>query len=487
MKGNKVEVGIMGRRVDGHSRRLYFVIGFLVLLTVAVPLQAFNVGDISFYVTNDFLYQYNQLTYNNKENQFYESLTLFANYKKWSVGLTLRGNNFFKQSPNMTLEDPQLDVFRKYVQYSSKHLKITVGDFYSLLGRGMVLSVLKNEDILRERTILGGDVRYNRGRLDLRVLGGRVKDETENQEWTVAGGEINLEYVKHHRIGFHFSYIDDIDTRRQLGKRLTTSISLKGSQLFKNISYYTEVALLDYQDTDALVFTDNGYGIYSNVTYSKSHVTCFLEFKRYKDFNNEMNNPPAADREDEIASIRDTTGLRFYFQYAFFEPDITLFFNAARYEEHGDTGNHFYGGVNIEDLMDRLNLSLSYGVRDIHYRIKRWDGHLIYQFTDRWSSEIIFKDKHYRDGSFIFKEIDYNFQVSYSPFISVFFLHQYSHNRIANLNYFFSGGIKVYLPGGTVVELSGGTIRGGQICSGGQCFVAPPFKGVKCFILHTFK
>jgi hypothetical protein len=455
---------------------------FMLLVLLPEPLPAVKPGKLNLYITNDFLYQYNQLS--ETENQFYESLSLFVNYNQWSLGITLRGNNFFKQSPNDTFADPKFNVYRKYVQYNSKNLEITAGDFYARLGRGLVLSVLKNEEVLRERTILGGDIHYNQGRLDWRVLVGRIKDETQEEEWTVAGGEVTLEYAKNHRAGVHFSYIDDVNTWSSLGKRYTYSVSLQGSKLFKNISYYTELAVLDYRD----IPKDTGYGMFSNITYNKSHVTCFLEFKRYKGFNNEMNNPPSADRaDDEASSINDTTGLRFYFQYAFFEPDIILFVTFGRYKEYFDTGNHIYAGINIEDLMERLDLSLSYGVKDIRYPIQRLDGHLLYQFTHRWSGEITIKDKRYKDDFFTFNEQDHTFQVSCSPSISLFFMHQYSHNRVINLNHFYSGGIKFYFSGGTVIELSGGTIRGGQICSGGQCFVAPPFKGIKCSILHTFK
>ncbi|MCP5107795.1 MAG: hypothetical protein GY950_30685 [bacterium] len=451
------------------------------ILVMPERLQAFQLGKVGFYITNETISNYNQLA--NKKFQLYESLSVFANYKKWSVGFTLRGNNFFKQSPNRTLDSLNSDVYRQYIEYNSKHLKVNVGDFYSLLGRGLVLSVLKNDDVLRERTITGGNVHYNKGRLDFKVLAGRVRDETANQKWYMAGGEMGLEFIKNHSVGVHFSYINDDYSYRELGKRLTYSVSLRGNKLFKNVSYYTEFAALDFEDTGK----ERGYGFYSNITYSKSHFTGFLEFKRYKDFDNEMNNPPLGDRTDEIATMADATGARVFLQYAFFEPDITVFFNVGRYEEYGETGNHIYGGFNIEDLNGRLSLSLSYGIRDILYPIKKWDGHLIYQFSDSWSAELTLKEKRYEDGLFVFKESDHGFQVSYSPIISVFVLHQYSHNKIIDLNHFFSGGITVYLKSGTAIKLSGGTIRGGQICSGGQCFVAPPFKGVKFSLLHTFK
>lgn len=467
------------------NKRIALLVLLLVLLLVfATPhLPAFEIGDsgLSFYITNDFLFQSNSLA--EKKSQFHETLTLFANYGKWSAGVSLRTNNFFKQTPNLSLDRTEFDVYRKYVQYNSKYLNVTAGDFYALLGRGLVLSVLKNDAILRERTILGGNIHFNKGRFDMRVLGGRIKDETYSQEWNMMGGEASLRYVKNHTLGVHFSYIDDVETRRELGRRLTYSVSMKGNKLFKYFGYYAEAAFLSFQDS----YRDNGHAIFTGLTYSKSHVTASLEFKRYKDFDNEMNNPPIADREDEISSINDTSGVRLNLQYAFWDPDIILFINYGRYKEYEETGDHIYGGITIEDLMDRLSLSASYGIRDIHYPIKRVDTHLVYQFTDRWSTELSFKDRRYSDGLFTFKEIDHSLQLSYSPYVSVFAMHQYSHNKIIGLNHFYSGGIRVFLKGGTTIELSGGTIRGGQICSGGQCYVAPPFKGLKFALLHTFK
>ncbi|MCP4218308.1 MAG: hypothetical protein GY765_26970, partial [bacterium] len=345
------------------------------------------------------------------------------------------------------------------------------------------LAVLKNDDVLRERTILGGNVEYNKGRMHLKALGGVIKDETGDQEWSVAGGEIGYEYVKNHKVGVHFSYIDDVDTVRSLGRRLTYSFSLRGNRLFKNVGYYSEFAILDFQD----IVRDNGYGFFSGITFSKSRFSGFFEVKSYKDFDNEMNNPPVADRIDEIATLNDTAGARLYLQYTFAEPDITLFVNFGRYREYEDTGNHYYGGFSIEDLWDKFNFSASYGVRDIFYPVKKFDTYIIYQFSDTWSVEMSMKTKRYSDNAYEFQEDDYGFQVNYSPYVSLFVLHQYSHNQVMDLNNFYSGGVKVYLKCGTAIEVSGGTVRGGQICSGGQCFVAPPFKGVKFSLLHTFK
>lgn len=464
------------------SKNKWFMVIFLVGLFLAPGyVSAFKIGKLSFYITNDFQYQHNRLA--EKKEQFYESLSLFTNYENWSLGLTFRGNNFYKQTPNVTLDDANVDLYRKYLQYNAKHLEITVGDFYAMVGRGMVLSVLKNEEVLRERTILGGSVYFHKGNFDIKALGGRIKDETEDQEWDVIGGEAVFQFVDNHRAGVHFSYIDDVETFSSMGKRFTCSFSLQGSQLFQYLSYYAEVAWLNFQSE----FMENGYGVFSNLSFNKGHWMAFLEFKRYKDFDNGLNNPPIADREDEVAPFNDTTGLRFYVQYAFSEPDITIFFNIARYKELEDTGWHYYGGVTIEDLLDKLTLSAAYGIKDINYPIKRLDSHLLYQFSEHLSIDFNLKHKYYKDHSFTFNEQDHGIELAYSPFISVFFLHQYSHNQVVGLNHFFHGGVKLNLSSATSVEVAGGTMRGGQVCSGGQCYNAPPFKGIKFSLLHTFK
>ncbi len=453
----------------------------LFFLLTPVSLKAFDLGKISFYITTETLYRYNRIA--NEKHQFYQELSVFSQYKKWSVGVTLRGNNFLKQTYNKTLDEVQTDFYRKYIQYNSRYFKVNLGDFHTLLGRGLVLSVLDNEDIFRERTVLGGNMHYNRGRLDVKVLAGEVQDETYNQKWRTVGGEAGVEYIKNHFIGAHFSFIADGGTFRSLGDRVTASVSLKGSRLFKYFSYYAEAAILNFED-EAL---EQGHAYYGNLTFSKSHFTGYVEFRRYKDFDNELNNPPTADRADEVTPLRESTGGRLYLQYAFFEPDITLFFNLGRYREYDDKGNHIYGGITIEDLWECLSLSLSYGVRDIIYPIRKVDAHLVYQFSDRWSVDLGFKSKRYTEKSFKFRELDQTLEISCAPYFSVFGMYQYSYHKVLDLNHFWSGGVKVYLKGGTAMEFSGGTIRGGQVCAGGQCFVAPPFKGFKFSLLHTFK
>ncbi|MEN8222566.1 MAG: DUF6029 family protein [Acidobacteriota bacterium] len=463
------------------NRTTYLFILTFFLIISSSGLSGFQTGNLNFFINNELLFNINNT--NEKTEQYYETLSIFANIKKWSFNLTLRANNYYKRDPDSTLANHNFDVYRKTLRYNSKKMKITIGDLYSVLGHGLVLSVQKNDEIFLERTILGADLKYLFKNINLRILGGEITDESYNQKWRVAGGELDLKLSKHNRFGARFSYISDVDTLRSLGDRFTYSFNIKNNKLLKHLSYYAEFAILDFTERSG----ETGKAIYSNLTFNKAHTTIMLEYKNYSDFDNEMNNPPVADRQDETASLNDTEGLRVLIQYTLFDPEISFFFNLGRYREYEDKGLHIYGGVSAIDIRDKFSFTFSYGIRDVVYPIKKSDADITWQISDYMSLTISAKDKRYSDNNFKFNEQDYSVQAAHSKGITVFFNYQYSFNRIIGLNNFFSGGAVINLKNDMEIRISGGTMRGGQVCSGGQCYVLPPFKGVKLSLLKTFR
>jgi len=457
----------------------YLIILLAFMVWGNVIAYAITIGDFNFYFTNEFVYRNNELA--NKKNQYYELLTISSNYKKFSLSLSLRENNFYKQSPNVSFEDMSFDVYKKLISYNAKNLSLNVGDFNSLLGRGLVLSVLKNADIKDERSILGGNLRYAKSSISINLLGGRVNNNLKDQEWTVFGGEFIYKYLKGNYIGTHLSVIDDINTWKSLGKRYTYSLSLNGDNIFNKFSYSVEIASLDFENK----LKEKGYGFFSKIAYNSGNISVFTEYKKYKNFDNELNSPPVADKSDEIVVLKDSEGVRTFLEYSFVEPDISVFFNLGWYREYDNSGLHYYGGVNIADLWDRLSFNISYGIKEIMYPIKKLEADTTVQLNDTISLELSIKDKRYVDGEFKFNEQDINVQLNFLPKLSINFLYQYSHNKIIDLNNFYSGGVSYIISDSLSLKITGGSIRGGTVCSGGQCFMIPPFKGVKLSVLFT--
>ena len=455
----------------------------IILLVLLLPsvVYAFELGDVSFYITNDLIYRYNELS--DEENQFIEKLSIFTKYKKWSFNFTARGFNYYLNEPNATLEDNEYDLYRYNISYNGKDLDLQLGDFNALLGRGLVLSILPNEDVFRDRTIEGADITYNKDWLNLRLLGGRVEDEVEDQEWRVIGAEAVLRLAKNHWLGLYSAYIDDVVSAKNIGKRFAYSMSLKGQNLWDSVSYYLEYAQLEY----ARKSIDQGSGYYGNITYNKGGLTLMLEGKGYDNFDSEMNNPPVADDEEEVNTLYNADGIRLYGEYSFLEPDLSFFLSVGHYQEYQDSGPHVYAGVRCEDLWERIDFHVQYGIKDLVYDIQKLEGDLTYRFTDRLSFEVSCKYKWYTDQDYIFKELDDQYQISFAPWVSVYFLHQFSEREIIDRFNFYSGGIKFNFMEGACLDVSGGTLRGGQTCAGGQCFFEPPFKGVKVSLFMTIR
>lgn len=435
----------------------------------------------SFLITNDFTYQKNRLA--TEPDQFYNSSTFFMKWAAWSGGLTVRGFNYYKQASDWTLPQSQFDLHRKYVQYTTPNLEAQIGDFHSMLGRGLVLSVLQNDKAFHNRTVLGGDFRYHARGWGIRALGGRVEDELKQQKWDVGGGEAVREYWKGNRIGVHASYIHDSKTFQQLGDRLAWSVSGSADKLPGGFSYYTEISRLNFQDS----YITDGSGYYSNVGWTHKNVSLLFEFKKYRNFSNELNNPPSADRGDEASDLVDSTTFRLYSQYSFFNPEIVPFASVGRVREGSGVGPQVYAGVNATNLRDKLDFSFSYGLRNVFYAVKIIEGHSLYRLTDAVAVDFSLRDKRYARRTYRFNEADYSGQISWAPYGAVFFQKQYSRDLIDNRHHFHSGGFRANLKRDSYFEFSTGSMRGGEVCASGQCVFLPPFRGWRIGVYVMFR
>ncbi len=436
----------------------------------------------SYLFTNDFTYQNNRLA--NTPDQFHNSSSVFLKYGNWSGGLNLLARNYYKQAANFTMDDPEVYLYRKYAQYTTKDFEVLAGDFHSMLGRGLVLSVLQNEKAYRDRTVSGGDFQFHSKGWQLRTLGGTVEDEMRQQKWGVAGGEISREYWKGNRVGFHTSYIHDVKTWGRLGDRMTWSVSLNADKLPGGFSYYTEISRMDLHNS----YRD-GSAYYSNAGWTRKNLTFMFEYAKYRDFDNGLNNPPSAGRGDEEGlDLTDSETVRLYSQYSFFNPDIIAFVSVGRVREAEATGPQVYAGVSASAIAGgRLDFSFGYNFRETYYPVKIIDGQGTFRFTNAIALGFTGRDKRFSQGTYHFNEQDWTPQISWAPYGSIFFQRQYSRDVIDGRHNFDSYGIHINVRRDSYFEVSTGRTRGGQVCSSGQCVFLPPFRGWRIGVFTTVR
>lgn len=465
------------------------------LLAALAGVGAAAAPDVTLTGTADLLYRRDLLgagpfgTPGDRPEQYQYGLSLVANRGPWTGGITVRDVDFYQQEPNTTLDRGTARVYKRYLKLDAGHWNLQAGDFNTMLGRGLVLSVIQNPAILLEETVDGLDARFRAGRLELHALGGTVTTEKQDESWRVAGGEATVEYLPDQRLGVRAATVQDgrlPPFPPPVGLRQCRSVSLSGQDRSGAFSYYGEKGRMDFRDQQlppwpVPVDPRQGDGAYGN--FSWHHRAWFLmaESKNYKNFDNGLNNPPLADRDTEQTNKYDGAGRRLYAQYSFQDPDLTLFASAGAYREgYGgelDHGNDVYGGFKLQDF-GRLDLACTYGLRTVQYPEKRTDATLTWRFTAAWSLGLILRDKRNRPaGSDPYEETDLTVQLACSPRFSVFLLQQRSSVPVFDSTRLYQAGARVNLARDSYLEGSAGKLRGGEVCAGGQCVTLPPFKG----------
>lgn len=497
-----------------------------IIMTLAASglLHAQETAKPTITLTNDLLVQHNELAERQtpdalgaavkRPSQYQESLSLFMNWGGWSSGITVRGVNFYKAESDITLDQKDVSLYRAYVKYSSNGFSAQLGDFNAVLGKGLVLSVVQTDALMQDWAVRGGDVRYLGNGFDARALAGTVTNNMRRlndvyRKWEVIGAEAVVEFLPGNRVGIRGSRIDNaatpgrpIEEPLDRNRRVTTSASLAGSSILGLFDYYAEVAGMDYKDQSSDPYMvpsdterDKGKAAYVNLAFHKGGLYMMAEYKNYKHFDNELNNPPLADRETEKVLKDNSSGQRLYTQYSFPDPDLTVFLSVGRVREGRLMGQRYYegsnvyGGFKMEDLFDRVNTSFTYGLKTAHetgeYAEKKTDASLTVRLTPQWSLDWTFRDKRYREPlERPYDEWDITTQLARAPWGAVYVTHQYTSEANTPLNPFdshkaWSGGLRVNLWKGSFIDISGGRIRGGEVCSGGQCRMLPAYKGWK--------
>ena len=468
----------------------------LLAALAALPVRADQAFGLE--ATSDLLYRQNLMATGprgfgppaERPRQVQYGLSLVLNRGPWTGGITLRDLNFYQTAGNATLDRSQTRIYKKYIKFDASHWNLQGGDFNTLLGRGLVLSVIQNPAILKFDTIDGLDARYRSGQLELHGLSGSVTSEDQHQIQRVAGGEVTLEYLRGQRVGLRGCSIQDDRVPPFLppmGLRQCRSASLSGQDRSGAFSYYAEQGHIQFRDQQPSPFATpvdprQGDGAYGNLSFHYRAWFLMAEYKDYRNFSNGLNNPPLADRDTEENDLYDGSGRRLYLQYSFPQPDLTLFASGGTYREvhwgPPDQGHDLYAGCKLQDAFDRLDLAWTYGLKTVLYLEKKTDASLTWRFTPLWSLDLTLRDKRNRPpGSTPYEETDLTVQLARSPRFSVYLLQQRSSVAVFDATRMYHGGIRVNLPKGSYLEGSAGRLRGGEVCAGGQCVTLPPFRG----------
>jgi len=262
---------------------------FTITLLASLPLAFAQIGPGRLQLANRWVSasekEKSDLTLNNWLDADYR-------YKNWTAGLRFE----IHQPHNAAVYNDNLT--QRYLEYQNDWLKIRAGNFYERLGRGLVFHAfeIQNQTLDRtsqhvaiDRNIDGVNAKISLSNLEVTGIWGRpLQMLSSARSDALGGGEVKLRPISGLMVGG--TYVR-IGTQDFFNNDFTVSVSsLQTGFNLGAVDFYGEVAQKISSRTQA---EKDGDAVYLSANFSGAWLGVSAEFKRYKNFAQPFNNPPA--------------------------------------------------------------------------------------------------------------------------------------------------------------------------------------------------
>ena len=193
---------------------------------------------------------------------------------------------------------------------------------------------------------------------------------------------------------------------------------------------------------------------------------------------------------DEFFAPDDTRGFRVKPSFYLDKTSSDLYVSYSRFENilNGSIVHHYYGGIEQDELFDRVYVHL-WGGQRTEKDGKDEDKASLASTIDVGEDDSIVIDaliKYARDPFFCNTEIESSVGYSFSGKWVLSALYQYAEVPVWDNNHFWGGELTANVTDALQATLFVGMLKGGQVCSGGQCRYEDPFEGVKLDLVYRF-
>ena len=265
----------------------------IILFIFIFSARVFSQSDKSWFLLPDGLGLSNQLEYSynidNKIEIFENWLTLDYNKNIFSAGL-----RFEAFQPN----DPDPSISRGKVKYADiaykyftvdigdveEGLNITVGNFYKLFGRGLILKSYEDRNIRVDNNLLGVKVEANYLGFNLAALSGSASNSNDQRNEIIHAADLSYG-------GFDFVKLGTTIASNQPGIEgvaRTTLASFRLQPSYWNFDGYAEYGIKSNKDIQSQVFNDDewkiGEAFYGSLNFYYDAFSIVGEYKYYDNY-----------------------------------------------------------------------------------------------------------------------------------------------------------------------------------------------------------
>jgi hypothetical protein len=472
----------MKRRRLGIGLLILVLSVFACGLLCAQSYQPLARWGVSVTGTETFKYWRNDAAVHGLLNNYQNLLDLVFVKGDVTVGVEFNHANFFPANPEIPTS--RINGVRKvYLELRTPNTQVTLGDFYASFGKGLVLSVTKDEAQYQDRTIIGSMGSFNFDKIRFKVLGGVADQELTGEKESIVATEVILPKIRKFEPALRYSFADDYNKVIVDGARHTGSIGVNAVSLWGFLDFNAEMAYMWHEST-----ARNGHAVYLGTNMYKGRWSMLVEYKDYFRFNNNFNNPPLADLDDAEALLDDIFGLyiKNIYNWRRINSDIYGSFGYYTYWHAPKDAYQYFAGIIKPDLFGRLYLQAEYGQRrelqTIHKALINADLTL----TGKYSLQYMLEGKTRRSDLGSLSEWNTSVTLSRASLFALTYMREFGNRQAIGQTSFQSVKVDVDITNSWRASVNYGSSRGGLICSGGICRFEPPFKGTKIGMEYKF-
>ncbi len=430
------------------------------------------------------------IDYQNNESFFDNWSEANLQYKYFRIGARFEMHN----APQTFAFDQTIrrgDLPFRYAEYDRGNLNLRVGNFYELLGRGLVLRLFENRQ-LRYNT-MGDGVRfvYLNPLFNVKLMAGQSINRVQERQSAFQAGEVKLKPFKFAQVGGTFLTTDPADKDRVSWGSIFSDVN------FKYGSFYLEYAREDNPNK-----RKKGDALYLNSNLFLGPFSLLMEYKdfdQFKQFEGTLyNNPPLVAREhlftllnrhQLIQNADDERGFMLEASYPVIE-DGVLLFNYSRTENHNKAllYQEYYGQFDWLTNGDWEVLSAFGRQEDAAARYLNFVQSLVFQINDTYALKGSYEHQHARrklnNQQFYSQALSLGF--SHAPGWTISFLGERTTEQESEQEFWAAGQLELTFFQKTDLSLFVGARREGKICIGGVCVNKPALEGVEITLITRF-
>jgi len=435
----------------------------------------------------------------------------------------------------------RVDLEKIALGYTSRHVELTLGDFYVTYGRGLVLAIRKYDELGIDTTLRGASVTGHIGGLNANVVAGTANimnidtgtgREADDPDDLIAGARAEYRFGKWVVPGVDISYVrypfpqsaDDLPVTQQSHDHVMTySGTLEFPDLWGHGNLYFEYAQQQghYYDQD---ISPPPTAFYASGTAFWGPITILAEFKNYRHFaplktslnpsivggvpelalSDFYNAPPTLERVYQtVLDNADTTGPHVRVDWAV-TPNINPYVSMAVFHDriygvyvydpyagvelHWQDGRSraaFSGGRRLQRYLDVVsNGSVLEDNTHLEYDVNQW-------ITGPYSIELDGQHQRHNDHSsyepFLWTEGQAYLSVKRADLFSAAVGYEYyTELRDTVRSHYVNANGTWQINQSVLLRLFVGGQRAGIKCVNGVCRSFPAFEGARAEVIAKF-